>query len=55
MFILEGRQLFEGSDYFKCCTLEVVPQIFCFMIPLNQKIISSLINFQSLNRHIFSK
>ena len=26
--------------------------LFCFMIPLNQKIISSLITFQSLNRHI---
>ena len=35
-----GR-LFEGGDYFSCCSLEVVPYISCFIIPLNQTIITS--------------
>ena len=29
--LLEGRRLFEEGDYFKYCSLEVVPQIFCFI------------------------
>ena len=31
----QGR-LFEGGDYFKYCSLEVVPEIFCSIFPLNQ-------------------
>ena len=38
---LKSGLLFEGGVYFKCCSLEVVPQIFCFIIPLYQKIITS--------------
>ena len=38
---LKRGRLFEGGNYFKCCSLEVVPQIFCFIIPLYQKIITS--------------
>ena len=33
-------QLFKGGDYFKYCSLEVVPKIFCFIISLSQKIIT---------------
>ena len=29
--IFEGRSLFEGGDYFKYCSLEVI----CFIMPLN--------------------
>ena len=29
--------LLEGVDYFKYCLLEVVPYIFCFIIPWNNK------------------
>ena len=35
-----GDYLREGK-YFKYCSLEVIQQIFCFLIPLNQKIITS--------------
>ena len=38
--LFEGRQLLEERSYFKYCSLDVVPQIFCF-IPLNQKLITS--------------
>ena len=38
---LKSGLLFQGGVYFKCCSLEVVPQIFCFIIPLYQKIITS--------------
>ena len=38
--LFEGRQLLEERSYFKYCSLEVVPHIFCF-IPLNQKLITS--------------
>ena len=31
-----GRS-FEGDDYYKLCSLEVVPKRFCFIIPLNKK------------------
>ena len=61
--LFAGRRIFEGGDRFKYCSLEVVPYIFCFIFPLNQKIITSiklnmlglfkcsLVNFHSLNRH----
>ena len=39
--LFEGRRLFEGGDCFKCCSLEVVPSILCFIIPINQKNIKS--------------
>ena len=39
--LFEGRRLLEGGDYFKYCSLKVVPQLFCFIIPLIQKIIMS--------------
>ena len=39
--LFEGRRLFKGDDYFKYCSLEVVPKIFCFIISSNQKIITS--------------
>ena len=38
---LKSGLLFERGVYFKCCSLEVVPQIFCFIIPLYKKIITS--------------
>ena len=31
----------EGDDYFKYYSIAVVPKIFCFIISLNQKIITS--------------
>ena len=31
--LFEGRQLFAGGDYFKFCSLEVTPLIFCLIIP----------------------
>ena len=31
----------EGDDYFKYYSMAVVPKIFCFIITLNQKIITS--------------
>ena len=31
--LFEGRQLFAGDDYFKFCSLEVTPLIFCLIIP----------------------
>ena len=39
--LFKGRRLLKGDDYFKYCSLEVVPKIFCFIISLNQKIITS--------------
>ena len=36
----EGDSLTEGN-YFKYCSLEVVREIFCFIIQLTQKIITS--------------
>ena len=33
--------IIAGSDYFKHCSLKVVPQIFCFIFPLNQQLITS--------------
>ena len=66
-FRTKRGRFFAGSDYFKYCSVEVVPLIFCFIFPLNQKIITSnklnmgflsvpnlvgsLINFHSLNLH----
>ena len=64
--LFELKWLFEGGDFFKFCSLEVVPHIFCFIIPLSQNIITwnklkmgffkcskfdSLINFKTLNHH----
>ena len=39
--LFEVRRLFKGSDYFKYCSLEVMPYIFCFIIPYNKEIIAS--------------
>ena len=39
-FRTKRGRLFEGRDYFKYCSLEVAPKIFCFIFPLNQKIIT---------------
>ena len=42
--IIAGRRrLLEGGDYFKYCSMEVTcpKYVFCFIIPLNQKIIKS--------------
>ena len=36
--LFEGRRLFEGGDFFKYFSQEVVPQIFCLIIPYIQKI-----------------
>ena len=30
----------SGGDYLKYCSLEVVPLIFCYIIPLNQKMVT---------------
>lgn len=35
--MMAGGDYFEGGDYFKFRSLEVVPKIFCFIIPLNKK------------------
>ena len=35
--LFEGRRLFEGGDYFKYFSQEVVPYIFCFVIPSNKE------------------
>ena len=41
-FTQKGWQLFEGGDYFKWFSLEVVPlEVFCFIVTWNQKTITS--------------
>ena len=45
--LFKGRQLFDGGDYFKHCSLEVV---FFFIFPWNQQMITS----NKLNMHFFS-
>ena len=39
--LFEGRQFFEGGDYFKHGSLEVLHWIFCFIFPLNQQMITN--------------
>ena len=34
--LFEGRRLFEGGDYFKYSSLEIVLSIFCFIITSNK-------------------
>ena len=36
-FRTKRGRLFEGGDYFKYCSLEAVPQIFCSIFLLNKK------------------
>ena len=36
-FAPKGGDYSREGVYFKCCSLEVMPYIFCFIIPLNVK------------------
>ena len=38
LFRIKRGWLLNGVDYFKYCLLEVMPWIFCFIIPLNKKL-----------------
>ena len=35
--LFEGRRLLEGGDYFKYCSLKVMPPIILFYYPINSK------------------
>ena len=47
----EGDSSFKGGDSFKYCSLEVIPYIFCFIIPL---LILKIITSNKLNMEILS-
>ena len=49
--LFEGRRINEGDGYFKQCSLEVVPYIYCVLLSINQKTITS----NTLNMHGFFK